>query len=95
MSLWAMKSQLMHKFSETAIAHVAVLWGLERVRLSIKYCRFHYGWSWSFPFREGVDCQKYAHIEPYNGTKMCSGRMNWVVNKGCVGILSTGNNCAD
>jgi hypothetical protein len=87
----------MHKFSQAAIVRGAVLRGLEGTQPSIKYCRFHYGWSWGFPFREGIDSEQNAYIEPFHKTKLCSGRMKWVVSKVCLyeGIPSTMNNFAD
>lgn len=68
--------------SQAAIVRGAVLRGLEGTQPSIKYCRFHYGWSWGFPFREGIDSEQNAYIEPFHKTKLCSGRMKWVVSKG-------------
>jgi hypothetical protein len=87
----------MHKFSQAAIVRGAVLRGLEGSQPSIKYCRFHYGWRWSLPFREGIDSEENAFTDPFDKRKVCRGRMEWVVSKVCLyeGIPSTRNNFAD
>jgi hypothetical protein len=47
----------------------------------MKQSRRHYGFSWSIPFREGIDDEKNAFIEEFTDEKYCRGRMEWVIAK--------------
>lgn len=63
----------------------AALRGLEGIAPRMKQSRRHYGFSWSIPFRDGIDDEQYAYICEFTEEKNCRGRMEWVIAK--VGYL--------
>ncbi|KAF5861274.1 hypothetical protein ETB97_000466 [Aspergillus alliaceus] len=67
---------------QAAIVQGAALRGLEGLRSTTKRCRRHYGFTYSIPFRDGIDDEGDSYVHPYSGTKMVSGIMKWMVAKG-------------
>lgn len=65
----------------------AAIRGLMGLRPSKRLARRHYGYSISFPFREGIDDQEYSWIDDWSGDKWCRNRMEWFINKVAVESL--------
>jgi len=59
----------------------AALRGLEGIAPRMKQSRRHYGFSWSLPFRDGIDDEHNAFIDEFTNKKLCRGRMEWVIAK--------------
>ncbi|KAH6663115.1 hsp70-like protein [Halenospora varia] len=74
-------------FSQSAIVRGAAIRGLMGLRPSKRLARRHYGYSISFPFREGIDDQEYSWIDDWSGDKWCRNRMEWFINKVAVESL--------
>jgi hypothetical protein len=60
----------------------AALSGLIGIKPSSRVGRRHYGFDWGLPFRNGIDSEEDGYIDPYDGKKKCTGRMEWQVSKG-------------
>ncbi|KAL4919680.1 hypothetical protein BDW62DRAFT_199691 [Aspergillus aurantiobrunneus] len=67
---------------QVAIVQGAALRGLEGLQSTTRRCRRHYGFSLNKPFRYGVDDEANSYIHPFDGKKMTSGRMEWLIAKG-------------
>ncbi|EAW24744.1 Hsp70 family protein [Aspergillus fischeri NRRL 181] len=67
---------------QAAIVQGAALRGLEGLQSTTKRCRRHYGFSWGITFRAGIDSELNAYYDSYDGIKMVSGIMEWMIAKG-------------
>ncbi|KAK8235175.1 hsp70-like protein [Phyllosticta capitalensis] len=67
---------------QAAIVKGAVIRGLLNLKPRVRIARFHYGFGWSAPFREGVDPEEDHWIDKQDGRKMCYRRIKWFVSKG-------------
>ncbi|KAK8161374.1 hsp70-like protein [Phyllosticta citrichinensis] len=67
---------------QAAIMAGAVIRGLIGLKPIIRIARCHYGFSWSEPFRDGIDLEEDAWYDQETGAKMAYHRMKWVVKKG-------------
>ncbi|OJJ97569.1 hypothetical protein ASPACDRAFT_1890175 [Aspergillus aculeatus ATCC 16872] len=67
---------------QTAIVQGAALRGLEGIRSTTKLCRRHYGFECAIDFREGLDDERNAWIDPFNDRKLVRGIMKWMISKG-------------
>lgn len=70
----------------------ATLRGLEGVIPRIKKARRHYGFSLSTDFERGVDPEAKSFISDYDGRKLCSDRMFWLINKVGFSVLAYSDN---
>lgn len=66
----------------------AALRGLEGLRPTKRLARRHYGYSISFPFREGIDNEDHGWINDWDDSKWCHHRMEWFLSKVGFGLLS-------
>lgn len=55
--------------------------GLEGTAPRKKRCRRYYGVAHGSSFREGIDPEERAYTHPWDGSKRCSGRMTWLIQK--------------
>ncbi|KAL2201124.1 hypothetical protein P885DRAFT_25997 [Corynascus similis CBS 632.67] len=67
-------------FCQAAVVRGAAIRGLEGTMPRTLICRRHYGLKGGLPFRPGIDDEKHAYISW--GDTYCSGRMDWLVQKG-------------
>ena len=62
----------------------AALRGLEGIAPRVKRARYHYGFSISDDFREGIDPKDYAYFSLFDDKrKLCNDRMCWLISKVC------------
>jgi hypothetical protein len=76
-----LRSRFLLFSSQAAIVKGAALRGLEGVRPTNTIARYHYGWSWALPFRDGIDDEEHSYICGFSNVKLCSGRMHWPIRK--------------
>lgn len=67
---------------QAAIVKGAALRGLGNTAPARRRCRRHYGFAFGMVFREGVDPARRAYVDDWDGTKRCSRRMDWRIEKG-------------
>lgn len=66
---------------QTAIVKGAALCGLGGLAPVRTRCRRHYGFTLGEVFREGIDSERHAYYDEFDGRKLCSGRMRWAISK--------------
>lgn len=76
-----LRSQFLLFSSQAAIVKGAALRGLEGIRPTNTIARYHYGWAWAEPFRDGIDNEEHSYIDDFSNMKMCSQRMHWPIKK--------------
>lgn len=59
----------------------AALAALKHSRPQKRKSRLHYGVNICKDFREGVDSEKKAWYNDWDGRKMCLDRMQWIIKK--------------
>ncbi|KFZ02938.1 hypothetical protein V502_11372 [Pseudogymnoascus sp. VKM F-4520 (FW-2644)] len=68
---------------QAAVVQGAALRGLEGIAPRVKYARYHYGFSISKGFREGIDSEDNAYFSHFEDKrKLCDNRMQWLISKG-------------
>ncbi|OBT74407.1 hypothetical protein VF21_06831 [Pseudogymnoascus sp. 05NY08] len=68
---------------QAAVVQGAALRGLEGIAPRVKRARYHYGFSISDDFREGIDPKDCAYFSSFDDKrKLCSDRMCWLISKG-------------
>ncbi|OBT82580.1 hypothetical protein VE02_08680 [Pseudogymnoascus sp. 03VT05] len=68
---------------QAAVVQGAALRGLEGIAPRVKHARYHYGFSISKTFREGIDSEDYAYFSQFDEErKLCENRMLWLISKG-------------
>ncbi|CEJ55734.1 hypothetical protein PMG11_01972 [Penicillium brasilianum] len=67
---------------QASVVKGAALAALKNSRPQKRKSRLHYGVNVSKEFREGVDSEKKACYSDWDGRKMCTDRMMWIINKG-------------
>lgn len=67
--------------SQAAIVLGAALRGLEGVAPTVRFARRHYGYRVGRRFREGTDPEEHAFLDPFDNSKVCAGRVQWMVSK--------------
>ena len=55
----------------------------------LRYSRCHYGIKLHLDFRPGIDDERNAFIDRYNGKKRCRGRAKWLIGKVIISCLQT------
>lgn len=68
-------------FSQSAVVLGAALRGLEGIAPRVKHARRHYGIALHMPFRDGIDPEDKVYTNPWDNTKRCSDRMEWLISK--------------
>ncbi|KAJ6155810.1 hypothetical protein N7470_006376 [Penicillium chermesinum] len=67
---------------QASVVKGAALQGLNNMRPQKRKARVHYGFSLRMDFREGIDPESESYISPWDGAKLCSNRISWVIEKG-------------
>jgi hypothetical protein len=73
--------------SQSAVVRGAALSGLEGIAPRVKHARRHYGIALGMEFRAGIDPESLSYDDPWDNTRRCKKRMQWMISKVSSSVL--------